>query len=366
MEQLKPARVIPPGRIILRELEARGWTQEDLARIMGRPMQMVSEMIRGKKQITAETARQLAKSFGTSPDLWLGLEMKYQLQRAEKEQGEQDIAIRSRLYEMAPVNELIKRGWINAVETTSELEDELYRFLGIANLDALPEICASYRLSQERGPQERAKIAWIKRVEHLVAKQSVGEYHPEQLDEMIQQILSLTLHEEEIRKVPNLLLEHGIHFVIVPHLPKSFIDGASMWLAEHPVIALSLRHDRIDAFWFTLFHELAHIKDIQNNLLIEQLFGKKVENNSDEENQINQTTTNWLIAEYTLNEFIEWNSPRYSRENILSFAAAVKRHPGIVVGQLMHRDELKYSHLREYLIKVSPYLADWQDVSSPN
>jgi hypothetical protein len=42
------------------------------------------------------------------------------------------------------------------------------------------------------------------------------------------------------------------------------------------------------------------------------------------------------------------------------------RHPGIVVGQLMHRGEIKYSHLREYLVKVSPLLEKWVDGVHPN
>jgi HTH-type transcriptional regulator/antitoxin HigA len=84
-ETIRPARAIAPGRIILRELEALGWNQQDLASIMGRPQQMISEIIRTKKQITPETARQLAKAFGTTPDFWLNLEMQYQLHQTNIE-----------------------------------------------------------------------------------------------------------------------------------------------------------------------------------------------------------------------------------------------------------------------------------------
>ncbi len=76
--EIRPARAIAPGRIILRELEARGWSQQDLAAIMGRPEQAISEIINAKKQITAETAQQLSRAFGTSVDFWLNLEMQYQ------------------------------------------------------------------------------------------------------------------------------------------------------------------------------------------------------------------------------------------------------------------------------------------------
>ena len=109
---IRPARAIAPGRIILRELEARGWTQQDLAAILGRPEQMVSEIIQAKKHISAETARQLAKAFGTSPDVWMNLETQYRLLLAEKGENEAKIERRSKLFDFAPVNELIKRGWI--------------------------------------------------------------------------------------------------------------------------------------------------------------------------------------------------------------------------------------------------------------
>jgi addiction module HigA family antidote len=77
-QELRPARVVPPGRILSRELEARGWTQRDLAGIVGRPVQAINEIIQSKKQITPETALQLAAAFGTSPEFWTNLEVNCQ------------------------------------------------------------------------------------------------------------------------------------------------------------------------------------------------------------------------------------------------------------------------------------------------
>ena len=72
-QQLKPARVFPPGRVLSEELEARGWTQKDLADIMGRPAQTINEIVRGSKQITPETAIELSEAFGTSAEFWTNL-----------------------------------------------------------------------------------------------------------------------------------------------------------------------------------------------------------------------------------------------------------------------------------------------------
>ena len=78
----RPAEVFPPGDFIAEELEARGWTQGDLARILGRPLQAVNAIIRGKKAITPETALGLGAAFGTSAEVWLNMETSYRLHQA--------------------------------------------------------------------------------------------------------------------------------------------------------------------------------------------------------------------------------------------------------------------------------------------
>lgn len=80
----RPAEVFPPGEYIREELEARHWTQSDLAAVLGRPLQVVNEIINGRKRITAATAKQVAAAFGTSPELWLNLESAYQLGTARE------------------------------------------------------------------------------------------------------------------------------------------------------------------------------------------------------------------------------------------------------------------------------------------
>ena len=74
-----PAEVFPPGDFVREELEARGWTQDDLAEILGRPQRLVSEVITGKRAITAETAKGLGEAFGTSAQFWMNLEAAHRL-----------------------------------------------------------------------------------------------------------------------------------------------------------------------------------------------------------------------------------------------------------------------------------------------
>lgn len=364
-ETIRSARAVAPGRIILRELEARGWSQQDLAAIMGRPEQVISEIIRAKKQITAETARQLAKAFGISPDFWLNLEMQYQLHQVTKENHELEIERRSKLYNLAPINEMTRRGWIQQYKTVDEQEQEYCRFFQVPTVNHNPQVAFRTRVSEERDPEDRAIVAWVKRVEQLAAEQLVPDFSIESVSPIIDRLLALAESESDIAKIPSLFIDNGIHFVFVPHLPKTYLDGAALWVNDHPVIALSLRYDRIDAFWFTLLHEVAHIYLKHQQVHVDQLFDRENQALGQEEVEANQQATNWLLSEDAIRDFIEWNRPRYSRLGIERFAAEQKRHPGIIIGQLMHRKELKYSHLREHLVKVRPILEKWEDVSYP-
>jgi addiction module HigA family antidote len=81
-KQFKPAEIFPPGEYLRDELAERGWTQRDLAKVIGRPLQAVNEIIKGKKRVTADTAKAIAKAFGTSPELWLNLQSYYDLHTA--------------------------------------------------------------------------------------------------------------------------------------------------------------------------------------------------------------------------------------------------------------------------------------------
>jgi HTH-type transcriptional regulator/antitoxin HigA len=79
MQAIHPDLAIHPGEVLAEELEARSMTQRALAQLIGRPEQTVSEIVRGKKGITAETALQLAAAFGTSAEFWMNLQSTYEL-----------------------------------------------------------------------------------------------------------------------------------------------------------------------------------------------------------------------------------------------------------------------------------------------
>ena len=97
MASFQPAEVFAPGEFLREELEERKWTQADLARIIGRPVQVVNLIVTGKKAITAQTALQIAAALGTGPEIWLNLQTAYDLSTASVPEGE--IRRRARAYE---------------------------------------------------------------------------------------------------------------------------------------------------------------------------------------------------------------------------------------------------------------------------
>ena len=101
-----PAEVFAPGELIREELEARGWTQVDLAEILGRPVRLVNELVAGKKQITPDTAKGLAEAFqGTDPVFWMNLDSAYRLSKAKPVNA--SVRRRSKLYSLYPVREMM-------------------------------------------------------------------------------------------------------------------------------------------------------------------------------------------------------------------------------------------------------------------
>lgn len=359
-EHRVPARIIKPGRILARELDARGWTQKDLASIMGRPVQAINEIIKGSKQITPETALALADAFGTTAEFWLNLEANYRLNLARREQSASDVVRKSRLYSMLPIAELLRRGWINSAGTLDELEQAVCRFLDIASLDETPVLAASFRQATERTPELNAQIAWLARVRQMAQTQEVATFKRDTLRRAIPDVLALSERVEDIAHLPRLLAALGIHYVILPHLPKTYVDGATFMLDGHQVLALSLRYDRIDSFWFTVMHELAHIVEGHQGLRVDNL---DTTDNVDAEEQVaNQMAGDWLIPPEELDAFIRRTAPLFAYTAISHFAAEIGRHPGIVCGRLQRMKYLRYDQ-RKFLGKVSPLLIGYGERS---
>jgi HTH-type transcriptional regulator / antitoxin HigA len=361
-DDLRPAQLVLPGRILKQELEARGWTQRDLAAILGRPEQAISEIITGSKQITPETSVELGQAFGTSPEFWHNLEANYRLELARTQAHGDVIARRSRLYAELPLREMAGRGWLTLRESVDELEAEVAGCLGVPVLPGPSRLAARWRGSSARPALTYAQLAWLRRAETLVRDQTgISPWRDDHLEPLARELTGLMRLVEDVTRVPATLARWGVRFVCLRHLPKTYLDGAAFWLAEGPAVALTLRYDRIDAFWFTLMHELAHLAEGHSEAYLDQLEdgGENAPDPSPVdfcEDAANRLASRWLLAPEAFNDFVARTGPRFSRADIEAFAASQGRHPGIVLGRLQREGIVSYRNLRGLLVKVSPTL----------
>lgn len=355
MKGLRPFTPISPGEFIEEELQTRGWSQRDLAAVLGRPVQVVNEIVAGKKAITPETALALSEALGTSADYWLGLESRYRLDLLQSKKNPQESTVqrRAKLFSKVPINELIKRGWIKAdLKDLDRTERAVCDFLKIRSLDDEPEVPFSARKTRRDEPHTPAQIAWACRVRNLARSMVSTEYSKARLTALLKELPLRSRSDQEMLQLPAALASIGVRLVIVEHLSGTRIDGCALWLGEDPVVALSLRYDRIDWFWFTIMHELAHIFEREGSLDT-QLVGNDAQGNVSEiEARADKRATEWLIPQDQLQVFARRNRPYFSRSAIQDFADRINIHPGIVVGQLQKGGEIPYSHHRNLLTRV--------------
>lgn len=136
MNSFRPAVIFPPGDFIKEALEARGWTQLDLADIIGRTPRHVNELVNGKLGVTPRTAIELGAAFDTSPEFWLNLDNQHQLSKAEA--NDKAVSRRAKLFRF-PIRTMAKRGWIQNTKNLDKLEVEVATFFGVRTIEEVQE-----------------------------------------------------------------------------------------------------------------------------------------------------------------------------------------------------------------------------------
>jgi len=267
------------------------------------------------------------------------------------------ISRKARLYASVPVNELVKRGWIETSTDIDVLEDRVLHFLDRESLDEPSRLMYASKKSTEKATP--AQVAWVHRAKQLASCVRAEKFSRESFAIALKKLKELRKNAEDIRDVARILADGGIRLILIEGLPKGKIDGATFWLDEYsPVVVLSIRYDRLDYFWFALMHELGHVANrdaLELPILDVNLVGDDTtafEDKSEIEKRADQFAEGFLVENVEIEKFIRRYSPLYSKQKIKNFSARVGVHPAIVLGQLQHRQEVDWTHSREMLVKV--------------
>ena len=349
----RPAEAFPPGDFLKEELEERGWTQDDLAAIMGKQVRTVNELVVGKRSVTPGTAKSLAAALGTTAQFWLNLDSAYKLWRSKSDESD-EVARRAHLYTIAPIKDMVRRGWIQPSDAIDVLEDEVKTFFQMDSLAEPPSFAHAARKSTTYDGITIAQKAWLFRCKLLSRYVDADKYTRPNLNHGMKQLKALMYSPQEIRQIPRILGNAGVRLVIVEHLPGTRIDGAAFWLDDGPVIAMSVRYDRIDNFWFTLLHEIGHIAERTSSMDVDiDAMGEGLPKS---EQLANAFAAEHAVPKADLDSLIARVGPLYSTERIRGFAQRHGIHPGIVVGQLHYRRQLRWSNFRRLLVPIRSYI----------
>jgi len=367
-----------PGQLIQHLISTRGWTQRVLAIILNADETGINKIILGKRSVDAEMSLLLGKIFDIPAEKFLELQKSYDLAKARITlRNDPDLAARAHLFGDLPVGEMIKRGWLDAdnIRDVPKAEAALAKFFGVdspSEIEIFPHAAKKTNIATAATPTQ---LAWIYRVRQISREMIVGQYSKSKGIAAIKKLDALLSAPEEIRKVPRILAESGIRYVIVESLKSAKIDGVCFWLNNtSPVIGMTLRHDRIDNFWFVLRHEMEHVLRLHGRnavMLDTELEGERAgtgSNVSDEERLANAAAENFCVPKNDLDSFIERKAPFFPNRDIIGFANTLQIHPGLIAGQLQHRIG-RYDRFRNHLVKIRHIVAPnaivdgWGDVA---
>jgi HTH-type transcriptional regulator/antitoxin HigA len=359
MERRQIVPVEPPGTFIKEELDARGWSQRDLAYVLGKKEQELSPIFNGTRAITSDMARLLGDAFDVPAEFFANLQKQYDLSRAK----EPDPAIRTRgmLQAAFPVREMVRRGWLNDSDP-SLLALQFERFFEVKSLSDVPRIAFTGAARKTRyDDDEPGHVAWLYRVRQLARQIDAPPYSRERLAGVLLKLKALTIEPEEARQVPELLRACGVRFVVVESLPGAKIDGVCTWLSDDaPVVGMSTYYDRLDNFWFVLRHECEHVlcgdgkeREFFDNL--ENEAASDSPNIPAEERRANIAAADFCVPAAKMDSFYLRKNPYFSERDVVAFAGIMGVHPGLVVGQLQHRMK-KYNYLRKYQVSIRAHV----------
>ena len=313
-------------------MEQMGLEQKDMVPFIGAKSK-VSEVLNGKRPLTLAMMRGLHKGLGIPAEILL------------KEQGGQfPAAIPDVEWSCFPVQEMAKRGWVAPINGMRERAEEVMRpFVEAAgSFDAVSSpffrqgIAGRLNIRADR----YAVLAWCMRISAQAMKKPLETpFRKEKVTlSALKDVARLSYFKNGPLLAREYLAKQGIHLIVVRHLAKTYLDGSAMLLSEgNAIIALTLRYDRLDNFWFTLLHELAHLTrhlSEKCRLIVDDLDMRiqDKDGQDDTENEADQIASAALIPKRYWPVLDVGNVPKAA--DVVSLATKLKIHPALIVGRI--------------------------------
>ncbi|GMR06640.1 MAG: ImmA/IrrE family metallo-endopeptidase [Gammaproteobacteria bacterium] len=337
---------IPPGEYLLEATIERGLSQAELARRMGRPIQAISEIVKGIKAITPDTALQLEQVLDVPAHIWTGLETGYQLALA-RDEAQKKIEEEAGDVARFPYADMAKLGWVVSTRKAQEKVRELRRFFGVASLDNLSRVhsyAPAFRKSDRDGLSHEALAAWLRAGVLKATDIDTRPFDKAALKELLPAIRNMTCEQPDDfqAQLQQSLADVGIALVLLPHLPKTYTHGATFWMQpDKAVLMMSLRGCWADIFWFSLFHELGHIL-LHGKRCTFLENGRHDPETQQQEAEADQFASDTLIPKDAYKLFIRDGD--FSAVGIRDFAGSIRIAPGIVMGRLQHDAYLPHNN----------------------
>ena len=347
-----------PGVLIRDELNARSeLKQKDLAKELGVKASFLNEIIKGKRPVTADIAILLENILEIPADYWMKFQSQYEIDKARIKEKNiariENIEIWKVIKEYVPVNYFKKLGYLK--DNLDEDIPAIKQIYNVRNVDGLVSTYAKnknafYRKSDKLKIDEKNMFAWSSLAVHEAKIQSVNTFSYENFGQLCKKLNDIFFENENtIEKVKSTLKQYGVKIIFIQKLEKTPIDGFSFWSGNNPAIALTLRHDRIDNFAFTLMHEIAHIDlHLKNNKEISVMDLTFISRTDENESEADLFAEEKLITKECWSD-IKNNYLPLNEEKILKIGEKYKVNPAILLRRICY--EMNYDALKTRIDK---------------
>ena len=365
--QYQPRDVSLPGETLVDVLKERGMTQAELAQRMGRPKKTVNEIVKGKTAITPETALELERVLGAPPaSFWLSREQRYREALARLEEEKRLVEYEAEIAKWnIPFSELVTRGWVQPAGTKLEKARHLLTFFGVATPENWKQLYvepqAKWRRTESvaaRSGKEGKIAAWLRRGELLaqeIAQQvATAPYDRDAFHAALATIRGTLLTKrvlaDVLPEIQKLCAQAGVVVVMVKEFQGAGVKAAARWLSQdRALIQISFLWDRLDIFWFNLFHEAAHILfHGKREVFLED--EDHAPDHAVEEAEADRFASESLIDTKILRAFMARGAP--TTDDVVRFSRTIAVDPCVVVGRLRKLEAVPPSFGAELIVKL--------------